>query len=211
MNILQQLGVPDSQLVRETQELVRELSEPFLFTHVMRSWLFAAALADVDQASMDREMLAIALLLHDLGLTHKHRHEPERFEVSGANAARTFLNSRRVVLSDIESVWDAIALHTTRSIALHKNALVAYCHHGVQADISGMKLDAIPLEIQQHILLEFPRLSLKEKLTDLLCSVVVEKPTTSYDNFLKDFGERYVAQYHAPSAVDRLNAAPFED
>jgi hypothetical protein len=38
---------------------------------------------------------------------------------------------------------------------------------------------------------------------------VTAKPETSYDNFLRDFGERFVPGYKAVSTVDLLMDAPF--
>ena len=210
MDAVRLVGAPDSKIVRQAQDFAREASEPYLFNHVMRSWLFAAVLAKSAKAPPDPELLAMATLLHDLGLTERHATDTDRFEVDGANAARNFLQSHHLVGSDLQLVWDAIALHGTRSIALHKEPVVAFCHHGVQVDISGLQFDQIDLAIRQQILHEYPRLSLKSQLTNCLCAVVRRKPATTYDNFMRDFGERYVSGYQARSSVDRLDAAPFE-
>jgi len=43
--------VPDTPLVSETIEYAREHSEPYLFNHVMRSWLFAVLLAQQKQST----------------------------------------------------------------------------------------------------------------------------------------------------------------
>src|SRR5277367_4562131 len=40
------IKVPDTALVRDAMDLSRSLLEPFLFNHVMRSWLFAIVLAE---------------------------------------------------------------------------------------------------------------------------------------------------------------------
>lgn len=130
--------------------------------------------------------------------------------MDGANAARAFLRSHGLASHNVQLVWDAIALHSTRSIALHKEPAVAFCHHGVQVDISGLQLDLIALAVREQILHEYPRLGLKAQLTDCLCAVVRRKPATTYDNFMRDFGDRYVSGYRALSSVDRLDAAPFE-
>jgi hypothetical protein len=206
----QLIGLPDSKIVQEARDLAREVSEQYLFNHVMRSWLFAAFLAKAAEKQPDPELLAIATLLHDLGLTERHATDVDRFEVDGANAARTFLQSHHVASNDVQLVWDAIALHSTRSIALHKEPVVAFCHHGVQVDISGLQYHVIAPKVRLQILYDYPRLSLKSRLTDCLCGVVSRKPATTYDNFLRDFGERYVSGYHARSSVDRLDSAPFD-
>jgi hypothetical protein len=38
----------------------------------------------------------------------------------------------------------------------------------------------------------------------------MSRPETSYDNFLRDFGERFVPGHKTISAVDLLMNAPFE-
>jgi HD superfamily phosphodiesterase len=74
--------VPDTPLVTAAIEYARKHSEPYLFNHVMRSWLFAVSLAEARQISCDGEVLAVATLLHDLGLARAFD-GPLRFEVEG--------------------------------------------------------------------------------------------------------------------------------
>jgi hypothetical protein len=58
-------------------------------------------------------------------------------------------------------VWDAIALHTTRSIALLKEPEVALTHSGTAVDVIGAGLDLIRRGKVEAILAEFLRNSLK--------------------------------------------------
>src|ERR1700726_980964 len=83
------IKVPDTAPVRDAIDLSRSLLEPFLFNHVMRSWLFGIVLAESAVIAPDAELLAVAAILHDLGLTERYNGE-NRFEVDGANAARQF-------------------------------------------------------------------------------------------------------------------------
>src|SRR5882672_9080403 len=87
--------VPDSPLISRAIEYAREHSEPYLFNHAMRSWLFAVTLAQLDRTTHDVEVLAVATILHDLGLT-KSFDGPLRFEVEGANAARAFASKEGI-------------------------------------------------------------------------------------------------------------------
>jgi len=81
--------VPDTPLITSAIKFARKNSEPYLFNHVMRSWLFAVSLAQLNRTEHDAEVLAVATLLHDIGLAEAFS-GPLRFEVEGANAARKF-------------------------------------------------------------------------------------------------------------------------
>src|SRR5215831_20340740 len=88
--LLAGVSVPDTPPISRAIEFARERSEPYLFNHVMRSWLFAALLAQRKQTAHDGEVLAVTTILHDLGLAEAFN-GPLRFEVEGANAARAFV------------------------------------------------------------------------------------------------------------------------
>ena len=57
----------------------------------------------------------------------------------------------------------------------------------------------------------FPRLRMKQQFAETCCRLVTAKPETSYDNFLRDFGERFVPGYKIVSTVDLLINAPFDE
>ena len=147
------IKVVDTTLVHDAIELARNSSEPYLFNHAMRSWLFGVLIAEGAKPAPDPELLAVSAILHDLGLTSRYAAR-ERFEVDSANAAHSFLKERRIPAHHIQLVWDAIALHTTRSIALHKEPEVVMTHSGIAMDVIGAGLDLIPQEKVRAILAE---------------------------------------------------------
>jgi HD domain len=204
------IKVVDTSLVRDAIDLARSSSEPYLFNHVMRSWLFAVLIAEETKFAPDPELLAVSTVLHDLGMTDRYA-AAERFEVDSANAARAFLKERDIPAQQGQLVWDSIALHTTRSIALHKEPEVAMTHSGIAVDVIGAGLDLIPQEKAAAILIEFPRLGMKWEFRDYLSSIVRRKPATTYDNVLRDIGVRYVEDFAAPSFADLLENAPFAE
>lgn len=208
--ILAGIKVIDTPLVRDAIDLARSSSEPYIFNHVMRSWLFAVSIAEATKPSLNPELLAVAAILHDLGLTDRY-FGTERFEVDGANAARTFLTEHGIPMQQTQLVWDAIALHTTHSIAVHKEPEVATTHSGIFMDVMGAGLDLIPEQRLEAILDEFPRLAMKKQFLECLCSVVRRKPGTTYDNSLRDIGIRYIEGFAAPSSVDFIENAPFTE
>ena len=202
--------VPDTPLVSRAIEYAREKSEPYLFNHVMRSWLFAATLAQIRQTAHDPEVLAVATLLHDLGLAEGFN-GPLRFEVEGANAARTFARGQGLDERRTQLIWDTVALNSTPSIALHKEAEVALSTAGIGLDWGGWGYEALGEARVAEIVEAFPRLDMKRQFTRATCRIVETRPDTTYDNFARDFGERFVPGYKRPSTVDFLINAPFKE
>jgi hypothetical protein len=50
---------------------------------------------------------------------------------------------------------------------------------------------------------------MKDRFTEACRRLIAERPETAHDNFLRDFGERFVPGYKAVSTVDLLMNAPF--
>src|SRR5207244_10212789 len=86
----------------------------------------------------DSELLYAGAMFHDMGLTPAHSSADERFEVDGANAARDFLRGHGISQEDIDTVWTAIALHTTPGIPQHMHPVVALVTAGVEMDVLGL-------------------------------------------------------------------------
>ena len=82
---------------------------------------------------------------------------------------------------------------------------------GIGLDYGGFGVQTLPAGDLERILSAFPRLKMKQAFTEKCCRLVTEKPETSYDNFLRDFGERFVPGYKTVSTVDLLMNAPFEE
>ncbi len=202
--------VPDSPVITRAIEYARENAEPYLFNHVMRSWLFAESLAQLNQVAHDGEVLAVATLLHDLGLSEKFD-GPLRFEVEAANAARKFAQREGFDARRTQLVWDGVALNSTPSIGLHKETEVSLCTLGIGLDWGGWGYESLEKTQIDAIIGAFPRLQMKQRFTRAVCRICETRPATTYDNFARDFGQRFVTGYQAPSTVDLLFAAPFEE
>ena len=208
--VLGGITVIDTPLITRAFDYARIHSEPFLFNHVVRSWLFAVRLGQLQGVAHDAEVVAVGTLLHDLGVTNSFP-GPRRFEIEGADAARAFARDQGLDDRRVQLVWDTVALNSTLSLALYKEAEVALSTAGIALDYAGLQHDRIPPDEMKGILAAFPRLDMKQSFTDAVCRVVKTKPETTYDNFARDFGERFVPGYKPASTVDYLVNAPFAD
>ncbi len=208
--VLGSITVIDTPLVTRAMDYARAHSEPYLFNHAVRSWLFAARLAELQGIAHDAEVVAVGSLLHDLGLTSSFA-GPKRFEIEGADAARAFAREQGLDDRRVQLIWDSVALNSTPSIGMYKEAEVALCTAGIVLDFGGPQYDQIPPDEMKSILAAFPRLGMKRCFTDSICRIVEAKPETTYDNFARDFGERCVPGYMPPSTVEFLLNAPFAE
>jgi hypothetical protein len=204
------VSVPDTPLVTAVVGYAQQVSEPYLFNHAMRSWLFAETIGRMKGVNYDHEVVAIGTILHDIGLTASVS-GPSRFEVNGADAVVSFIKDKGVSDHRARLVWDLVALNSTPSLALHKEPEVAMGTMGIGLDYGGFGMEALPSGALEGILSAYPRLKMKQRFADACRRLVTEKPETSYDNFLRDFGERFVPGYKVVSTADLLMNAPFEE
>ena len=204
------VSVPDTPLIAATIEHAQRLSEPYLFNHAMRSWLFAELVGRAKGIAYDAEVVAIGTILHDIGLTAGVP-GPNRFEVNGADAARAFISGRGLSDRRAQLIWDLVALNSTPSLALHKEPEVAVGTMGIGLDYGGFFAEAVERADLDRVVGAFPRLKMKDEFTKACCRLVAEKPETTQGSFLRDFGERFVPGYTAVSTVDLLMNAPFDE
>src|SRR3954469_16198832 len=132
------LVIPDSLLAKEATDISREYSTDLLFNHSMRVYLFAAEQGGQQKLRFDPELLYVAAAFHDFGLIRKFSSPDERFEVDGANAARQFLTAHKVPEEQVQTAWEAIALHTTPGIPKYMHPEVALLNSGVLLDVLGV-------------------------------------------------------------------------
>ena len=181
------IRIPDSALTREVTELVRDTESPLLFHHSSRVYYFGALAGKHRGLSFDPELLYTGAMFHDMGLTPKHSSSDERFEVDGANAARDFLRRHGIAQSDIDTVWTAIALHTTPGIPQHMHPVVALVTAGVEMDVLGLTYPEYSDAEREAVVRAHPRSEhFKEDIIQAFYDGIHHKPATTFGNVKTD-------------------------
>lgn len=202
--VLAGVTIPDTPLITAALKYTRLHSADFAFNHIQRSMLFGFIISDKlpELANRDREVHAIAALMHDIGWdpTGELISKDKRFEVDGANAARDFLKKEAPQWDKhrLQLVWDAIALHTTGTIVFHKEAEVAACAYGIWADFQGpdrVQGGLLTWEEYNKVVEVFPRLELMRNLKCMMLHFCHTKPATTYDNTVGEWGEKFSKTY----------------
>src|SRR6202790_5572494 len=178
---VQGVSIPDSRLAREITELVRDTESPLLFQHSSRVYYFGALAGKHRGLSFDPELLYAGAMFHDLGLTPKHSSAQERFEVDGANAARDSLRSHNIPQADLDTVWTAIALHTTPGIPQHMHPVVALLTAGVEMDVLGLAYPEYSDAERDAVVHAYPRSNhFKEEIIQAFYDGIKLKPGTTF-------------------------------
>ena len=199
-NSIADIRIPDSKLAQEATQLIRDTEPPLLFHHSTRVYLWGALAGIRKNLKFDPELLYIGALFHDIGLTKQYSSATERFEVDGANAARTFLKQHGVPETSIDVVWDAIALHTTPGIPQHKKPEVALVTAGVEMDVLGIDYDGFSDSQRAAIVAAHPRGNhFKEEIIKAFNEGFKHKPETTFGTVNDD-----VLVLHNPS-FKRMN------
>ena len=181
------VAIPDSTLAREITEIVRDTAPQLLFHHSSRVFYFGALAGKHRGLKFDPELLYCGCMFHDMGLTKKHSSGDERFEVDGANAARDFLKRHGIAQQDIDTVWTAIALHTTPGIPQHMHPVVALVTAGVEMDVLGLTYPEYSDEERESVVREHPRTTtFKEDIIQAFYDGIKHKPQTTFGNVKAD-------------------------
>ena len=210
-NLASPVIIPDSLLAKEATDILREHTGDLLFNHSVRVYLFAAEQGRQRKLRFDAELLYVAAAFHDLGLTKKFSSQNERFEVDGANAARQFLSTHDVPEEQIQTVWEAIALHTTPGITHHMRPEIALLYSGVGLDVLGRGLEQFPSELREQIVAKYPRKHFREAFIKAYFAGFAHKPHTTYGTVNAGVCERYIPGFRSPNACDLIAGSPFPD
>jgi hypothetical protein len=199
----------DSNVARAAVELSRAASPPYLFNHAMRTYLFASLLGKHNGQPVDAELLFLACVLHDLGLTTRFEGGAP-FEIQGANAARSFVLSNGLTAPQADIVWDGIAMHPL-TISQYKRPEIALVGAGAGADVVGSGLRTLATADVAEVVAAFPRLAFKNAFIKTCADVVRRHPGGAGRTFMQDIAVQEVQGFVTPNICPAIQAAPFDE
>ena len=158
----------------------------------------------------DPELLYVGAMFHDMGLTPQHSSATERFEVDGANAARDFLRGHGIAQADIDTVWAAIALHTTPGIPQHMHPVVALVTAGVEMDVLGLTYAQYSDAEREAVVRAHPRPPhFKEDIIQAFYEGIRHKPDTTFGNVKADVIADKEPHFHAGNFCSVIRHSPW--
>ncbi|TDZ44430.1 HD domain-containing protein [Mycobacteroides franklinii] len=198
--------IPDTPLVREITEYIRDTEDDLVFHHSRRVYLFGALQGQRRGVKPDLELLYAGAMFHDIGLTEGYGSSQLRFEVDGANAARDFLIERGVSAADAQNVWLAIALHTTPGIPKFLSPEVALVTAGVETDVVGIERDALSSRDLDAVVAAHPRLDFKSRILHAFFEGNRHRPRSTFGNVNADVLAHYDPMFVRDDFVEIIRA-----
>jgi len=188
--------IPDTPLVREITEYIRDTEDELLFNHSRRVFLFGALQGRRYGLHPDPELLYAGAMFHDIGLTEGYRASMLRFEVDGANAARDFLLERGVDEAAARKVWLSIALHTTPGVPEFLEPEIALVTAGVETDVLGIGRDDLSAEAIEAVTAAHPRPDFKNRILRAFTDGMKPRPRSTFGtvnaDVLQHFDDSFV-------------------
>ena len=198
--------IPDTALVREATELVREATDELVFNHSRRVYLWGSLQGGRRGLVPDPELLYIGAMFHDLGLTSDYASPDQRFELDGADAARAFLHDHGISEHDARNVWLGIALHTTPGIPDRLDPEVALVTAGVETDVLGLGLDALTADEIAEVIEAHPRNGFKDGILHAFNNGMKSRPDTTFGTMNDDVLAHFDPTFVRVDFVDLINA-----
>ena len=209
--IIAGVEIPQTSATVEATRLIEQTVTPLLFHHSRRVFIFSSFQAQALNLDADPELLYIASLFHDTGLVPPFTEPEQRFEVDGADNARMFLLERGFSTADANTVWEAIALHTTPGIPPRMGPVIAATHLGVLTDVLGFGVADLDPGLLAEIVAAHPRENFKNGFIQAFHDGLKHRPDTTYGTINADILEHFVPGFQRGSMVERIIGSPWSD
>ncbi|MEV8296858.1 HD domain-containing protein [Streptomyces rochei] len=196
------IEIPDSAPAREATDLIRDTTPPLIFHHSRRVYLFGSLQAAALGIRPDPELLYIAALFHDTGLVPTYRGDDQRFEMDGADQARAFLLAHGIPEADADTVWTAVALHTTPEVPYRMAPEIAATTAGVETDVLGLRLGNLTRAQIDAVTAAHPRPDFKRQILRAFTEGFEHRPATTFGTVNADVLEHFAPGFRRTDFVE---------
>jgi hypothetical protein len=192
------LAEPTDQTAVAARALSERVSPPFLFNHAARTYGMAVLFAGLDRIPVDRELLHVGALLHDLGLTEAYD-GPRCFENESAVAAVGFAREHGWDEVRREQLANAIRFHMHPRVVPEDDAAGYLLSEATSCDVRGHRLHELPPDAVADLLARYPRRGFVEGFVELFEQQARAKPGCLADLYLQR------------GWAERVRSAPFPE
>ncbi|GAA0421504.1 HD domain-containing protein [Leifsonia naganoensis] len=172
-------AAPDTQAAHAARELAAAYHSPALLNHVVRSWLWAEAFAQLEgRDDIDHELLYVSALLHDIGIVPEFDNVALSYEDAGGHVAVALTAGAGWEHARRTRAHEVIVRHNWAAVdpAFDEEGYLLETATGL--DISGARADDLPLGLRREVVGAYPRLDLAAEFGAGVADQAQRKPDT---------------------------------
>lgn len=196
--LLSDIPVPDTAAARLAREVCGHFHSAALVNHCQRAYRFGAALGIQQELSFDPELLYVAAMFHDSGLTEAFDHVSRPFEDAGGDVAWVFAAGAGWRPERRTRAAEIIVRHMWQSVDPAQDVEGYLLESATSLDITGSQPELWPVELRTAVIRQFPRLDLAEEFGRRFTDQAARKPNCN------------AARSVGLGIVERLAANPLE-
>lgn len=192
---IESIPFPDSPAARAALAIASEFHSDALLNHCIRSYIWGAAFALINDKPFDVELLYVSSLLHDLGLEPEFDSHTLDFERSSGAVARVFGAAAGWTPERSTRASDVIVAHMAPDLPpIDVDPEGHLLSIATSLDISGSADHLWPLELRKEVVGRYPRLALASEFSACFADQAARKPASTAAGLVAEgIGDRIAA------------------
>ncbi|MFT8788778.1 MAG: HD domain-containing protein [Bifidobacterium psychraerophilum] len=194
---IEDFSVPDSLTSRGAENMAREYYSAGLYAHVMRSWLFAEGFAALEHRDgVDRELLYVAAMLHDIGLVAAFDNVALPYEDAGGHAAVALAFGAGWTKARRGRLLDVVVRHNCDHVDPEFDMEGYLLETATGLDVSGKRAGELPGSFIYEVLGRYPREGFGNEFLGLVRGQSIRKPDSAAHRMMDNGLERKLTREH---------------
>ncbi|MFF9913833.1 HD domain-containing protein [Streptomyces sp. NPDC013457] len=173
------IKTPDTPACATALEVATAYCSPALLNHSVRAHVWAAAYGAAQGIDFDPELLYVASLLHDIGLTPEFDSHTVGFDHAGGHVAWVFAAGAGWPAARRQRLADVIVAHMANDVDVQADPEGFLLERSTSLDISGRYTDDFSAAFKAEVLARHPRLGIAEEFLGCFRDQAERKPTSS--------------------------------
>lgn len=172
------LVIPPSPTAAAAREVLERWSAPALVNHCLRSYAWASALGDSLGLAYDAELLYVAAMLHDLGVTPAFDAHETAFETAGGAVAWSFAAGAGWPAERRDRVLEIIERHMWLSVDPTDDPEGHLLEVATSLDVSGVAPEKWDAAVLRSVTAALPRLDFTATFDACIHAQALRKPAS---------------------------------
>jgi len=173
------LSLPGGAVCANAADVAKTYSSPALLNHSMRVYAWAVALGAVHRVRFDPELLFVAAMLHDVGLTEEFDNHTKPFEVAGGHVAWVFAAGAGWPVPRRARLAEVIVRHMHAEVDPAGDPEGFLLSRAAAADIAGRGVADLPAGFRADVPARYPRLDLVDEFLRCFRDQAARKPESA--------------------------------